>query len=367
MRGILIEVHIADLHFAVFDSKKQFEILTEQFLVPISNLPRIDIISVDGDIFDHKIMANSEGAMYASLFVDNLVELSKQKGATLLLIHGTYSHDANQLKLFYHYMNNPNVDVRIITTIQFEIIKGAKILCIPELYGIDEKVYRQYLFGSGLYDSVFMHGTIKGAVPKDEVGNGRLFTIQDFINCSGPIISGHVHTAGCFNGYFYYCGCPYRWRFGEEADKGFIMLVHDLDSGFHYVHFQKIESFRYDTIFIDELVNNDPKIVIDYINDLKMSRGIDFIKVRFRIPVSGANKTVISNYYRNSDDTFIEFLDVQEEQKIKIEQQIKNSEYDFITNDKYSDLEKFVMYVNHEEKDQFITVDQLKALLEESI
>ena len=50
-----------------------------------------------------------------------------------------------------------------------------------------------------------------------------------------------------------------------------------------------------------------------------------------------------------------------------MDNQIRNSEYDFITNDKYSDLEKFVMYVNHEEKDQFITVEQLKALLEEEI
>ncbi len=367
MRGMLVQIHIADLHFAVFDPKKQFEILTEQFLIPISNLPRIDIISIDGDLFDHKIMANSEGVMYATLFVDKLVELARTRNATLVIIHGTYSHDANQLKLFYHYMNNPNVDVRIVTNIQFEEIKGAKILCIPELYGVDEKVYRQYLFGSGIYDEAFMHGTIKGAVPKDEVGNSRLFTIEDFINCRGPIISGHVHTAGCFNSYFYYCGCPYRWRFGEEADKGFIMMVHDLDHGDHYVHFQKIESFRYDTIYIDELVNNDPKVVIDYINNLKENKGIDFIKVRFRIPISGANKTVISNYYRNSADTTIEFLDVQEEQKIRMEQQIKNSEYDFITNDKYSDLEKFVMYVNHEEKDQFITVEQLKALLEEEL
>lgn len=366
-RGMLVEVHIADTHFAAFDPKKQFDILNEQFLIPISRLPVIDIISVNGDLFDHKVMANSEGAMYASLFVDRLVSLAIQKNATLVLLHGTYSHDANQLKLYYHYLNNPNIDIRIVTNVQFEIIKGAKILCIPELYGLDETVYRQFLFGSGLYDSVFIHGTIKGAVPKDEVGNGRLFTIEDFINCSGPIIAGHVHTPGCFNGYFYYCGCPYRWRFGEEQDKGFILLVHDLDSGYHYVDFQKIESFRYDTIFIDQLINNDPKIIIDYINDLKQSRGIDFIKVRFRTPVSGANKTVISNYFRNVNDTIIEFLDVQEEQKIKMDNQIRNSEYDFITNDKYSDLEKFVMYVNHEEKDQFITVEQLKALLEEEI
>jgi DNA repair exonuclease SbcCD nuclease subunit len=366
-RGMLVEVHIADLHFAAFDPKTQFDILQEQFLNEIATYPRIDIITVLGDIFDHKLMANSDGIMLAVQFIDRLIGIARQKNATVVLLAGTLSHDANQLKLFYHYMNDPTVDVRVVTTIQFEIIKGAKILCIPELYGLEESIYRQHLFGSGWYDSALVHGTFKGAVYGDNVGNGRLFTIEDFINCSGPIISGHVHNAGCFNGYYYYCGCPYRWKFGEEQDKGFIVLLHDLDSGMHYVNFNKIESFRYDTIYIDELTNNDPKAVIDYINDLKYRRGIDFIKVRFRIPVSGASKTIISNYYRNINDTTIEFLDVAEEEKRKMEEKVKNSEYDFILDDKLSDLEKFVMYVNHQEQSQFITVDQLKALLEEEL
>lgn len=366
-RGMLIEVHIADLHFAAFDPKTQFDILCEQFLNEIARYPRIDIITVLGDIFDHKLMANSDGIMMAVTFINNLIELAKTKNATVVLLAGTLGHDSNQLKLFYHYMNDPTVDVRVVTSLQFEYIKGAKILCIPELYGLDENIYRQYLFGNGWYDAALMHGTYKGAVYGDNVGNGRLFSMPDFINCTGPIISGHVHNGGCYNGYFYYCGCPYRWKFGEEEDKGFLVLLHDLDSGAHYVHFNKIESFRYDTIYIDELTNNDPKVIIDYINQLKYSKGIDFIKVRFRVPISGANKTVIGNYYRNINDTTIEFLDIADEQKKQIDQQVKNSEYDFIIDDKLSDIEKFVMYVNHQERSEFITVDQLKALLEEEV
>lgn len=67
----------------------------------------------------------------------------------------------------------------------------------------------------------FMHGTIEGAIYRDMVGQSRLFTIDDFINCRGPIISGHVHTGGCFNSYFYYTGSPLRWKYGEEETKGF--------------------------------------------------------------------------------------------------------------------------------------------------
>ena len=47
-RGQLIEVHLADLHFGAFNPKTQYDILMEQFYQPISQLPRIDIISILG-------------------------------------------------------------------------------------------------------------------------------------------------------------------------------------------------------------------------------------------------------------------------------------------------------------------------------
>ena len=140
-RGIFISIHIADLHFAAFDPRKQYEILHEQFINKIITYPKIDLISVNGDIFDHKLMGNSDGIYYASLFVDELVNIVRERQCTLLLIHGTYSHDADQLKLFYHYMNDNSVDVRVITQIQFEMIKSMRVLCIPELYGLDESIY----------------------------------------------------------------------------------------------------------------------------------------------------------------------------------------------------------------------------------
>ena len=366
-RGILNEVHIADLHFGAFNPKTQYEILEEQCFSRIEQIPKIDIISIDGDIFDHKVMSNSDTALYASLAVDRLVNICKQKGSTLLILHGTYSHDYDQLKLFYHYMSDKTVDVRVVTTLKFEYIKGAKILCIPELYGVDESVYRKFFFESGWYDAAFVHGTFKGTVYGDTVGAGRLLTPEDFIYCKGVAIAGHVHKSGCFNGFFYYCGCPYRWKFGEEEEKGYLLLSHDLDTQIHYVQFEAIKSFRYDTIYLDELVSEDPKKIIDYINQLKNEKGIDFIKVRFRVPIPGYNKTIINNYYRNNSSTTIEFLDTKEIEEMKQKEQIKSTEYSYLTDNKLSDFEKFVRYVNDNEGSEFITVQKLEELLRENI
>ena len=365
-RGILNEVHISDLHFGAFDPKKQYEILKEQMLKKIDMIGKLDIIAIDGDIFDHKVMSNSDASMSSCIFVNDLVNIARTHGSTLMILHGTYSHDFDQLKLFYHYMDDKTVDVRIITDIRFEYVKGAKILCIPELYGVDESIYRLFFFESGWYDAAFIHGTYKGSVYGDNVGNGRLLTQEDFIYCKGVGLAGHVHKSGCFNGFFYYCGCPYRWKFGEEEDKGFLLVSHDLDSQIHYVQFEKINSFKYITIFLDELISEDPKKIIDYINAMKINQGIDYIKVRFRVPIPGYNKTIINNYYRNNGTTFVEFLSNEDIEREKREKQIEeNTQYSYLLDKSISDFERFVRFVNESEGHEFITVTQLSELLQE--
>lgn len=367
-RGTLIEVHIADLHFGAFNPKLQYQILMEQFVNIIAKIPKIDIISIDGDIFDHKVMSNSDTTMYATMFIDNLVQLSYNKNTTIIILHGTYSHDFDQLKLFYHYLEDKSVDVRIVTDIKFEYVKGAKILCIPELYGLDESIYKHFFFESGWYDAAFVHGTFKGAVYDDNVGNGRLLTPQDFIYCKGLVLAGHVHKGGCFNGFFYYCGCPYRWKFGEEEAKGFLILAHDLDTQMTYVEFEEIKSFRYETIYLDQLVSEDPKQIIDYINNLKQQQEIDFIKVRFRVPIPAYNKNIINNYYRNNPRTFVKFMDIKEVEEQKRIKEIQNeSKYSYLVDKSISDFDRFVRYVNESEGCEFITVQKLTDLLNEKI
>ena len=371
VRGHLIEIHLADLHFGAFNPKQQYDILMNQVYTKIDMIPHIDIISIDGDIFDHKVMSNSDTVLYATKFIDHLVYLAKKKDATLVILGGTYSHDFDQLKLFYHYMDhnsNYGADVRVITSIQFEYIKGARILMIPELNGVDESVYQQFFFNSGWYDEAFVHGTFEGSVYGNMVsGSSRLLTAHDFMYCKGVAISGHVHKSGCFQGFYYYCGCPYRWKFGEEEEKGFLIVAHDLDTQIHYVDFQPVESPKYITIYLDELVSEDPKKICDYINQRRTLEGIDFIKVKFRVPIPGYNKTIINNYYRNNPTTFVEFCSSEEIENEKKSEAFEGTQYSYLIDNSISDFERFVRYVNEKEGSEFITVQQLTDLLTEKI
>ena len=370
-RGTLVEVHIADLHLGVnrLTPEYQYNILKEQFVNKLYNL-RFAILSIDGDLFDHKVMNNNKVVLYASLLIDELVNICKEKNATMVLIHGTESHDAKQLKMFYHYLNDKDLDLRIVEDVKFEYIKGAKILCIPELYGKGEDYYNYFLKGCGVYDSVFMHGEFKGAIynNRQELGlnspTAPVFDMDDFCLCRGPIISGHVHVANCFKKHFYYTGSPMRWQFGEEQEKGFYIVLHNLDTQQYYIEMEPIFSYRFDTINLEEELMKDPKEVIDYINKIK-ENGIDFIRVKFGSPTlqdAINNVKIIKQYFRNNDTVKID-ADINNTRKVDKETQNKYDEYSYILDNNLNEYDILSKYINQQENSEFITPDELRSIV----
>ena len=211
----------------------------------------------------------------------------------------------------------------------------------------------------------------KSEEPVAQAGNDasrKLFKPRDFDMCKGFMVGGHVHKPGCHSGYFYYTGCPYRWKFGEEEAKGFLITAHDLDTHQHYVHFQEIISKSYITISLDEIRQSNPKDLIEYINLLKKERGIDYLKIKFNIPVNGADKVILNNYYRNSPYTSLEFLDIEEQRRQQLTEQSKiDEQLSFLLQDKISGIEKYVRFVNYKEGHEFVTVEQLTEILSDKI
>lgn len=367
-KDLFVEAHIADLHFGVMDPLKEFRILQEQFLNYIDSMNVLDIVSINGDIFDRKLLANSDAVMYAMYFVQNLVNICIRKNVTIILISGTASHDADQLKLFTPFIRS-GVDIRIIFETQFIFVKGKKILCIPEMYNMGEEYYLKYLQYSGLYDSCYMHGTFMGAIRgKDEanLNSNRepVFAMEHFASCKGPIISGHNHVNSVYKKDFYYCGSPIRWKFGEEGEKGFLILVHNLATRKYLVHLEPIYSFRYDTINLDDMLQSDPRFIIDYINKLK-SDGIDFIRIKFTKNDS-EKISILKSYFNNRNDIKIEANFEREKIKRQLqEMDEKYQEYDYLFDDNLSSKEKLVQYINQQENSSYWTLDIFENFVNE--
>lgn len=367
-RGIMHEAHIADIHFGAIDPEKQYNILKEQFLEKIFKL-KLNLISINGDLFDHKFMSNSDAVMYAINFIDQIVNYCRYTGCTLIIIHGTMSHDANQLKLFYKYLTDKTVDVRIVEEARFEYVNNKKILCIPEMYNKGSEYYTNLLIDSGLYDSCILHGTISGSIygvsPIQKLDSERepIFDIDSFGNCMGPIICGHVHVAKCLNNHIYYCGSPIRTCFGEEQPKGFSILIHDLDTQKYHMHFEEIKSFRYDTVYLDDIIKYDAKTIVDKINEIK-SNGIDYLRVVFTIPHDNVN--IIKDYFRNRSDIVI-----KDDRKMKImtnqskELEEKIEKYSYILDHNLSPEEILTKFINQNMGYTYITTEELINILKD--
>lgn len=369
-RGLSIQAHISDIHFGVIDPKVTYDILKAQFVNKLRGID-LDCISIDGDLFDRLTMSNTDATLYASLFVKDLIDICRENEArgvhtVLVLLAGTRNHDAGQLRIFYQYLTDPTIDIRIVEEIRFENINGCKVLCIPELYNVTEEEYYKYLYYNGYYDMVFGHGTIVGAVYDNGQNIAKIFEPRDFAFCKGPVVFGHVHPGGSFHGFCYYNGSPIRWSFGEEQIKGFQLVVYDMDTCKYYIHKEPITSFRYDTISIDHLMMNDPQTIINFIDTKKATEGIDFIRVKCISTIPNEEKlNIIKQYYANNKAVKIV---VDKDSKVVInndEESELYTKYNYFFNKSMSPYEIFVKFVNESQSDIIITVDQLKEILKE--
>lgn len=371
-RGISMQAHISDLHFGKIDPKVEFNILKEQFIDRIKDLP-LDCISIDGDFFDRLFMSNTDTTLYANLFFKELYNVCKNNAkrgihTVLILILGTKNHDADQLRLFYPYLKDKEVDLRIVETIQFQYINGCRVLCIPELYNVTDDEYSKVLYESGAYDMVFMHGSIEGAIYDNKMGESKIFSPSDFSCCMGPVVAGHVHTGPAVHGFCYYNGSPIRWNFGEEETKGFQLVLYDMDTRYYYIHKEPVHSFRYDTISIDDIIMTDPQKVISYINDLREKEGIDYIRLKCVSNYDTQDAlNIIKEYYRTDKTVKFKFDKEMSPDEKSFDQQTVEmyDKYSYLFDKSMSTYEIFARFINDNQSDIIITADDIIDALKE--
>ena len=128
-----------------------------------------------------------------------------------------------------------------------------------------------------------------------------------------------------------------------------------------------IISHTYVTININDLINDDPKKIIEFIKQHKEANNIDFIRVQFNS--ANENMNIVRSYFRNNSTVFLQELDKKSRQLEQIDQSVlnQNSQYSYILDNELDDYTKFVMYMNQCEGSEFITVDELVSLLEDKI
>lgn len=178
-------------------------------------------IFVLGDLFDHKL--NVEEARTASLFIANLVCNGvgfDDTNAPVYFIHGTYSHDLDQYKIFMPLIDKiPNIRYQYFDHVC--AIKGyfnEKILIIPHESGnID---YTPYL--EDTYDMILGHGILANDLLNPcKANNGIIHSATKLGEKSWLCVFGHYHGLTKFGNNVWYAGPWLRWKYGEDEERVF--------------------------------------------------------------------------------------------------------------------------------------------------
>ena len=235
----LIMVHIGDIHFGAFDSERLYKELKYEFIKKIKRLPRIDLLSINGDLFDRDLSMNTNHAYYLMRFLDDLYKLAR-KGFIdkIRIIKGTKSHDHDQLDSI---IIPEDIDIKIFSKVSKEILfESFKVLYLPEEYIKDmDEYYKEYfndeynlILGHGMFEeTAFNNFNSEVTMESSPVFNSKELSKI----CKGPIIFGHIHNGYSIKDKIFYTGSFSRWCQGEEDPKGFIINIMDMNSNFKII------------------------------------------------------------------------------------------------------------------------------------
>lgn len=236
-------VSIGDLHFGNprIDAREMYDKL-RKFFYP--QLESAHLVTVDGDIYDQLLTVNSKSYAYATMFIGDLFRLSDRTGCQIRLLHGTYSHDRDQLEIF-HSLATAKTRYKIISSIYSEVITDFKSgeSCLGDEFSLrvgyipDNLPYRSVvdvlkhlkrtMTSCDNLDVLIGHGTFAHTLPKNVPLPPITFTDDTFSQLvTGIVIMGHIHVHSKHNN-IYYCGSFDRMSHNEEERKGFYSFEYD--------------------------------------------------------------------------------------------------------------------------------------------
>lgn len=376
-----VGVIIADVHFGALSSEELYNQLSKHFLNHLKKMKVLDFVVIAGDLFDAKISLNSDHTKYAFLFLKSLINICISKNAKLRIIKGTESHDNRQLDVLQFLMSS-NCDIKIFNHVESEeLFPDFNVLYIPEEYMEDKDRYYNEFFNKE-YDMIFGHGLMNevafvAKMQDSEVTMAKapIFKSDELLNiCKGPIFFGHIHKAQCIKERIYYTGSFSRWCFGEESEKGFMMVVYNPENNNYETEFIENKSAKiYNTMIVDygsKFFSIEANQQLEYILSLVQTLDVYRLRIIFNIPEDYENPIFVTNLI---NDTFSKYPDIkviinnnsrEKKKKKEVEDKIQllMTKYDFIFDKSLSPEDKISKFILLK-YNKNITVDKMREYL----
>lgn len=223
-------------------------------------LPDIDILVIDGDLFDSALSLAERKVIDIIAFLTSLIDECIKHDVIILCVRGTFSHDRDQIQAFYTLAQNKRMGdrCRYYDTISVDEVLGRKFLFLPDdlPYKNSDAILDDVhaLLSSKGWDTVdyaFTHGYFDHVVPGGAHQPKICFRYDQFSFVKKMIISGHVHTASAITPDgksvpMIYNGSPDRLRHGEEEAKGCFLITDSKDKPlkFQFLENKKATIFK---------------------------------------------------------------------------------------------------------------------------
>lgn len=258
---------LGDVHMGITHTPHLYEELMS--VVPVKIVEHeVDIVMVVGDYFDKELVGSHK--YYATKFFGELAKLCADYNIILRMIKGTRSHDFNQLNGFFSNTNTllPDLDFKIINTVEEERLLGLDILYIPEEELKDQISYyapyrnKKYnvIAGHGTWDFVDKSAFLMGNNDIEKQAS-PVHLVKEWENSltEGFCVFGHIHNGPKFKN-FYYTGSFSRWKFGEEEPKGFLISETNIETKEHTIEFIENKlAPTYETANFEDIIGNNLK------------------------------------------------------------------------------------------------------------
>lgn len=198
---------------------------------------KLDLILIDGDIYDHDLYLYSEDEAIFRPFRKYLLQLAVKYDIPIRILKGTPDHDWDQAKAFItdNELYEINADVRYVTTVEIEYMEryGIHILYVPDEFmpkcEDTWKVVKDALRRHNLekVDFCLMHGCFPHQLPNLE-GKVQMHNPTNYQNITEYyIVIGHIHQPSQ-NGKIIGPGSVERLIHGDEGSKGHVLIDIDL-------------------------------------------------------------------------------------------------------------------------------------------
>lgn len=227
--GIIRGIVFGDVHLGHDVVRSSKIIKTLEDMITSVDISKLDIIIIEGDLFDKSLTYHHEDIPIVEAWFSKLLDRCEHHNIALRVLEGTPSHDmkqsANLLKL--NAVKGNKVDLKYYDDIALEINEELGYSCIYVPDEIDSPHIncfnraRDLLTSAGLEKATFavMHGSFDYQFPSYmnvDSHDSKLWMsiIEDYI------FIGHVHNRSFHKGTIIASGSSERLRHGEEEEKG---------------------------------------------------------------------------------------------------------------------------------------------------